>query len=88
MNHQHTFTDRVAEFLKRNPNVWIPAIRFEAIGGRQAWRTRLSEARRSGMQIENRTQRVKRADGSTYTLSEYRYVPATEPIAQALPLGA
>jgi hypothetical protein len=39
------FRERGALFLKAHPNEWIPATQFEAIGGRQAWRTRLAECR-------------------------------------------
>lgn len=67
----HNFTLRVAEFFKANPLRWIDARELEAIGGRQAWRTRLSEARRFyQMNIENR---VERHPG--FTRSLYRYVP-------------
>ena len=85
---RHSFRDQVADYLKRHPNQWIPAVRFEALGGRQAWRTRLSECRQLGMTIENRCYRVARADGSWFHQSEYRFVPASDPVAQALPLGA
>ena len=86
---RQTFRDQVAAFLQRHPNQWLPAIRFEAVGGRQAWRSRISDCRvELGMQIDNRVYRVKRADGATYTQSEYRFVPKPEPEVQALPLGA
>ena len=89
MSTRHTFRDQVAAYLQQHPNQWIPAIRFEAIGGRQAWRSRISDCRVDlGMRIDNRVQRVQRADGSVYSLSEYKFVPASEPSAQALPLGA
>jgi hypothetical protein len=66
------FRERVALFLKAHPNEWIPATQFEAIGGRQAWRTRLAECRKVySMDIENRCRRIQTADGF-YTLSEYR----------------
>jgi hypothetical protein len=50
------------------------------IGGRMAWRTRVSECRTLGMRIENRLR--KRDDGST--ISEYRYLPPQP--AEQLPL--
>jgi hypothetical protein len=80
--------DRVAEFLKRNPNRWIAAIEFESVGGRQAWRTRLSECRQLGMTVDNRVRTVTRHDGSKYKLSEYRYVPPSQPKQQRLPAMA
>lgn len=69
-----TFRDRVAEFLRQHEGQWLPATAFEAPGGRQAWRTRIAECRvQLGMNIENRVRLVKRQDGSTVKLSEYRY---------------
>ena len=73
-----TFRDAVAQFFKDRPNVWIPAIQFETVGGRQAWRTRISECRdQLGMNIENRVRVIKRPDGTSYRLSEYRYTVPT-----------
>lgn len=78
----HSFTQRVMDFLTARPNVWIDATAFEHIGGRQAWRTRISEARRileaeRRGTIKNRCQTVKRGDGSRWTRSQYCYQPET-----------
>jgi hypothetical protein len=70
-----TFTERVAQLFEARIGQWIPAIDFEAIGGRQAWRTRISECRQRGMPIENRIRWVRRSDGSGFRLSEYRLRP-------------
>lgn len=63
--------ERVYRFLREHEGVWIEAVRFESIGGRQAWRTAISEARalaaRDGYRIVNRTRR--NLEG--WTLSEY-----------------
>lgn len=73
------FRDAIATYFRARPNVWLAAAHFEAIGGRCAWRTRISDCRRElGMVIENRQRRVKRPDGSTWTLSEYKYVPSVQ----------
>lgn len=70
---------RVIAFLEQRPNTWIRATEFEPIGGRQAWRTAISEARqqlqaeRRG-DIENRTELRLGANG-LYKLSEYRFRP-------------
>jgi len=82
-----TLRERVAAFLRQHPNRWIVATSFESVGGRQGWRTRLSDCRRLGMQIENRVRMVRLEDGSSYKLSEYRYVPPSEPVEQRLPLS-
>lgn len=77
MNRQ-TFNDRVEAYFKARPGQWISAQSLEFVGGRQAWRTRVSDVRRErNMTIENRTRRVKSYDGTVYTASEYRYTPAT-----------
>ena len=69
-----TFRDRVAAFFRQHENEWLPATAFETVGGRQAWRTRIAECRTQlGMSIDNRCRKIRRADGSAYTLSEYRF---------------
>lgn len=73
--------ERVLAFLEEQPDVWIEATRFEAPGGRQAWRTAISEARTlakgKGWDIVNR-QRRQKVDGREWTLSEY--LLATHPV--------
>lgn len=69
--------DQVAEFFRQRPMVWVDAQALEAVGGRQAWRTRVSECRVDlGMVIDNR---VRRGEG--VVISEYRYVPSV-PLAR------
>lgn len=90
MSELRTFRDRVADFFKAHPH-WIAATSFEAVGGRQGWRTRISECRRLGMHIDNRVRLVKNEQGQSFRLSEYRFLPAEpveEPIPQTLPLEA
>ena len=71
-----TFTAAVARYFRARPGVWVRATELERVGGRQAWRTRVSDARRQfGLTIENRCRRVREADGTVWTLSEYRLVP-------------
>jgi hypothetical protein len=68
------YRERVASFLRQHEGEWLPAIAFEPIGGRQAWRTRIAECRTQlGMDIANRCRLVRRADGTAYKLSEYCY---------------
>lgn len=68
-----TFRDQVASFLRKHEGRWIPAVEFEAVGGRQAWRTRIAECRTQlGMDVENRVRVVKRPNGTTFKMSEYR----------------
>lgn len=71
-----TFTAAIVRYFRARPGVWCCATDLEHVGGRQAWRTRVSDARRLyGMTIENRCRRMVNPDGSWWTLSEYRWVP-------------
>lgn len=71
------FRDAVAAYLRAHPGEWIDGERFRDIGGRYAYRTRLSECRTQlGMTVENR---VRRIPGSEARCSEYRYVPPVVP---------
>lgn len=73
-----SFRDRLAEYFKSKPNVWIGIAILEDLGGRYAWRTRVSDCRTElGMDIENRQRRVTLHGNRTYMVSEYRYVPRT-----------
>lgn len=38
-------TEAVMEFFRCHAQEWIPAIDLEKVGGRQAWRSRVAEAR-------------------------------------------
>jgi len=80
--HQ-TNTDRLRAFFLARPGVWVNAVDLEPAGGRQAWRTRVSELRvaleRAGTgTIENRQRHGRVAHDATWVVSEYRYVP-TQP---------
>ena len=71
----HSFTQRVAEFFTERQGQWIDGKSLALIGGGYGWRTRVSNCRTElGMDIENRQRRIKREDGSTFIVSEYRYV--------------
>ena len=73
-----TFRDRVAQVFTSRPGAWVNAELLMQVGGRMAWRTRVSDCRKLGMTIENRTRKVGRI-----TVSEYRYQP---PVQEGLPL--
>ncbi len=69
------FTARVAAYFKTQPGVWIDGRTLESVGGRYAWRSRVSDCRTQlGMDIENRQRRVKTEGGQTFVISEYRYL--------------
>jgi hypothetical protein len=46
MSDRHSFTQAVYDYLTARPGVWVNAVTLERIGGRCAWRTRVSEVRR------------------------------------------
>ena len=67
----------LAQFFRDRPHQWYDGRDLARIGGAYAWRSRISDLRRSpyGYQIDNRQRSAKRSDGTCYTVSEYRYVP-------------
>ena len=65
-----TLTDRVAAYLTARPGEWIDGRELATIGGAYAWRSRVSDARRRGLTIENRQRHLP----GDVTVSEYRYV--------------
>ena len=68
----------IAAYFKAHPDRWLDGRELATVGGAYAWRTRISDARRSGMTIENRVRRIGRV-----AISEYRYTP---PVAVQVPL--
>jgi hypothetical protein len=69
---------RLAQFFREHPHQWFDGAReLATIGGKYPWRSRISDLRRSpyGYQIDNRQRSVRRPDGTSYTVSEYRYTP-------------
>ena len=66
-----TFRDRLADYFKDRPGVWIGGLQLAEIAGAYAWRTRVSNCRTElGMTIENRI----RVLDNGIKVSEYRYV--------------
>lgn len=69
-----SFTDRVEALFRSKPGTWIDGDQLAAIGGKYAWRSRVSDVRRERqMQIDNRQRKVGRI-----TVSEYRYLPVRQ----------
>jgi hypothetical protein len=80
------YREAVAAVFKAHPRKWLPSHRFYTAGGRDGWRTRISECRLElGMNIRpNKTISVRRSDGTLkYRLSLYCYVP---PAVDATPV--
>ncbi len=71
------FRDQVADLFRAQPGQWIDSDRFFAPGGKNGWRTRISECRTQlGMEILNRKRTGMKFNGERFTISEYQYVPA------------
>lgn len=80
---------RLAEFLREHEGQWIDGRDLAERFGYYAWRSRISNCRTQlGMVIENRQRQVKRANGESYTISEYRYqAPVRELLFDLHPRG-
>jgi len=78
-----TLNDKLEAYFKEHENEWIDGRALAEIAGFYGWRSRVSNLRRKrGMVIDNDPHViVKRADGSTFKRSLYRYVPA-RPLGQ------
>ena len=72
----NTFRGRVEEYFRARPDQWIDGLAIAQGGGAYAWRSRVSDCRTLGMNIENRQRKVGEVTGS-----EYRFVPA-RPVSQ------
>ena len=76
MSDRLSFRDRVALYFTAYPGWWIDSSTLETLGGRMAWRTRVSDCRTElGMNIENRQRKTE----AGVTISEYRFLPAETP---------
>jgi len=72
MSARLTFRDAVAALFRQHPGEWISSYRLETVGGRMAWRTRVSDCRLElGMPIDNRQER----DDDGRCQSFYRFLP-------------
>jgi hypothetical protein len=67
----NTFRDRVVHLLRLHAGEWVPWYELAEVGGRLAWRTRVADARKLGMTIENK--QTRRPDGTKDSF--YRYLP-------------
>jgi hypothetical protein len=68
-------TELVADYFLARPGQWIDGMVFEAFAGRYAWRSRIADARKLGMNIVNRQRRLP---GTGAKVSEYKYIPEPE----------
>jgi hypothetical protein len=71
-----TLNQRLEEFLKARPDIWIDGEDLGKIAGKYAWRSRVSDLRlKRGMVILNAVVNVTDAQGKPFKRSLYRYVP-------------
>ena len=67
--------DQLEAYFKARPGIWIDGRDLAEVAGNYAWRTRCSDLRKRGLNIENRIRKVDRHNGvDRYAVSEYRYV--------------
>ena len=59
-------SERTARFFRRNRRRWLSALTLLRVGGALAWRTRVSDCRKLGMVIEQRTDYTKAGVRSFY----------------------
>ncbi len=76
MSHQ-TLTDRLVGLFVEHPGEWLDGRLLAKTAGFAGWRTRVSDARRRGLDIQNRVRTVRGADGTSYRVTEYRYLPSS-----------
>lgn len=79
MGEEVTLNDRLEAYFKERPLQWIDGKALSEVAGYAGWRNRVTDLRlMRGLDIKNRTQRVKPDihGHSGYTKSEYIYTPA------------
>lgn len=74
MSKQSTYRDRVAQYFREHAGRWIDGLALEQIGGRYAWRSRISDCR-THLRMDIRNRQREAQDGAT--ISEYCYLPPT-----------
>lgn len=67
-----TLTDRVAALLKARAPGWVDGRELARVGGYAGYRWRITELRWRGVQIGNRQRVVRKRNGTTVKVSEYR----------------
>lgn len=70
-----TYNERAIAMFRSSPHVWFGARELQDQLGFCAWRSRVSDARRRGLNIKNR--QIRTPEGRI--LSFYSYEPSEEP---------
>jgi hypothetical protein len=63
--------DIIVEYFKSHPDQWISAYTLMELGGKMAWRTRVSDARKQLGRIDNEVRRDARGVAESFN----RFVP-------------
>lgn len=61
-----SFTDRAERLFEASPNTWLHWTVFAQQCGALAWRTRISECRKRGMQIDNKVEQAENGVKHSY----------------------
>lgn len=71
-----TMAEKLSLYLNERRGQWIDGKELSTVAGGYAWRTRVSDLRRSpySMSIENRQRVIATADGRRFKVSEYRTI--------------
>jgi hypothetical protein len=67
-----SYTDKAVTMFRTSPYVWFSAVELSHQLGLCGWRTRVSDARKRGLHIENK--QIHSADTGRI-LSFYQYIP-------------
>jgi hypothetical protein len=85
MSDTHSLRQNVINLLTARAGEWVNGHELAKVGGTFAFRTRISEARRlHAMAIENRCRRMRLDNGQRFTITEYRFVPPSQPVQASL----
>jgi hypothetical protein len=78
MSERLSFRDRVAAYFRARPNVWIDGDAFRNVGGKYAYRTRISECRTTlQMEIDHRLRRI-----GSVVISEYMFIQPIDKVSR------
>lgn len=70
----------LAQFFRARPGIWIDGRELAEVAGAYGWRSLVADLRRAPflMVVQNQQKRRRAANGGTFIVSEYRYVPGVQ----------
>ena len=75
LQRRQSFTERVFAYFRARPGEWVSTLELEREGGRQAWRTRVSDVRKLLDKQDLGTIENETLHHPSGVVSRYRYVP-------------